>query len=64
MSEIKIKSEVLVDELESYVLGLKNNISTESNIDSTLIQIIVIVRKLDQMRNDKLQLLNEIVLPK
>lgn len=64
MSEIKIKSQVLVDVLESYVLGLKKNISTDSNIDSALINIIVIVRKLDLCHNDKLQLLNEIVLPK
>ena len=64
MSEIKIKSEVLVDALESYVLGLKNNISTDSNIDFTLIKIIVIIRKLDHCHNDKLQLLDEIVLPK
>ena len=63
-TDIKIKSEALVNELDTYVLGLKKNITNCDNIDHWLKHIIVISRKLDQMHNNKLESLDIIVLNK
>lgn len=63
-SDVKIKSEVLINQLESYTLSLREIIKNESNIDFLLKDVIVAIRKLDLAHNNKFQLLDSIVLPK
>ena len=62
--DIKLKSKVIIEHIESRVLELKKNIKTLDDIDIPLRDIIVSVRRLDLMRNDKLKELDVIVLGK
>ncbi|MFV8391106.1 hypothetical protein [Flavobacterium sp. LB1P71] len=62
--DIKLKSKVIIEHIESRVLELKKKNKTLDDIDIPLRDIIVSVRRLDLMRNDKLKELDVIVLGK
>ena len=62
--DIKLKSKVIIEHIESRVLELKKKIKTLDDIDIPLRDIIVSVRRLDLMRNDKLKELDVIVFGK
>lgn len=58
-TEKKIKSEILVSEIQSYTYLLNSAILKEQDINSILIKIIFLIRKLDKLNDDKLSVFDD-----